>query len=114
MRYIKTIKDWLQDRVSLIVIVISVGIGIGIGMAIYETVEQPLVNTGAIVTWIGAIVGLAIMFRVYFKERSDEKKTPKLAFGEVYKRDDNTYFIDVGLISGQGRAQRCAGYITVE
>jgi hypothetical protein len=67
-----------------------------------------------IITWIGAIVGLAGMFRIYFKEKSEEKKTPKLAFGEAYKRDDNSYFIDVGLISGHGRAQRCVGYITVE
>jgi uncharacterized membrane protein YuzA (DUF378 family) len=114
VRYIRTIKNWLQDRVSLIVILISVGIGIGIGMAIYETIKQSLVNTGAIITWIGAIVGLAGMFRIYFKEKSEEKKTPKLAFGEAYKRDDNSYFIDVGLISGHGRAQRCVGYITVE
>jgi nicotinamide riboside transporter PnuC len=55
------------------------------GMAIYETIKQSLVNTGAIITWIGAIVGLAGMFRIYFKEKSEEKKTPKLAFGEGYK-----------------------------
>jgi hypothetical protein len=114
MRYIRTFKNWYQDRLSLIVILISLGIGIGIGLAIYETIKQSLINTGAIITWIGAIVGLAGMFKAYFKEKSEEKKTPKLAFGEAYKRDDNTYFIDVGLISGQGRAQRCAGYITVE
>jgi hypothetical protein len=29
------------------------------------------------------------MFRAYFKEKSDEKKPPKLAFGEPYKRNDN-------------------------
>lgn len=68
----------------------------------------------AIIAWIGTIVGIVGMFRAYFREKSEEKKTPKLAFGEPYKRNDNSYFIDVRLIGGQGHAHRCVGFLTVE
>lgn len=114
MRYTRTIKKWLQDRISLIIIFISLGIGFGAGLATYQTIEHQLVSTGAIITWIGAFVGIAGMFRVYFKEKQEEKKTPILAMGKPYRRDDGSYFLDVKFVGGQGHAQRCVGHITVE
>jgi hypothetical protein len=109
-----TIKRWFQDRISLIVILISLGIGFGIGLATYEIVKQSLVNIGATITLIGAFVGITGMFRIYFKDKREEKKTPLLAMGEPYRRDDGSYFVDVRMVGGQGYAQRCVGHITVE
>jgi hypothetical protein len=114
VRYTKTIRRWLQDKISIVIIFISIGIGFGIGLTTYESIKQSAINAGAIITWIGAIVGFVGMFNAYFKDKREEKKTPKLAFGELYKRDDNSYFIDVILKSGQGRAQFSTGFITVK
>jgi hypothetical protein len=85
------------------------------GLAFLQSIQSTLEALGiAIITWIGTIVGIAGMFRAYIKEKSEEKKTPKLAFGKPYRRNDNSYFVDVRLIGGQGHAQRCVGYVTVE
>ena len=60
------------------------------------------------------MIGVFGMFNSYFKDKREEKKTPKLAFGKSYRRNDNSYFVDVKLMGGLGHAQNCVGYITVE
>jgi hypothetical protein len=113
--YIKTFKNWFQDTKSVIIIVISFVIGLGIGLAILQSIQATLESLGiAVLAWIGSLIGVLGMFNSFFKDRREEKKTPKLAFGEPYRRQDNSYFIDVALKSGQGHAQRCVGYVTVE
>jgi hypothetical protein len=115
VRYIGKIKHWLLDTKTVIIIVISFVIGLGIGLAILQSILAPLQSIGIVVaTWIGSLIGVSGMFNAYFKDKREEKKTPKLAFGEPYKRNHNSYFINVRLIGGQGHAQRCVGYITVE
>jgi uncharacterized membrane protein YuzA (DUF378 family) len=114
VRYIRTIKKWLQDNTSLIVILISLGIGFGIGLATYDVARQSFVNIGAMISVISALVGIGGMFRLYFKDKREEKKTPVLVLGEPYRRDDGSYFLNVRKARGQGAAQRCVGFITVE
>ena len=121
MRYTKTkhslstIKNWLQDTKTVITIVISFVVGLGIGLAILQSIQASLESLGIVAaTWIGSLIGVFGMFNAYFKDKREEKKTPKVAFGEPYKRNDSSYFVDVRLIGGQGHAQRCVGYITVE
>jgi hypothetical protein len=115
LRYVRALKNWFQDTKSVIIIIISFLIGLGVGLAILQSIQAKLESLGIVaLAWIGSLIGIFGMFKSFFKDKREEKKTPKLAFGEPYRRQDNSYFIDVALKSGQGHAQRCVGYVTVE
>jgi hypothetical protein len=112
---LSTIKSWLQDTKTVIIIIISFVVGLGIGLAILQSIQASLESLGIVVaTWIGSLIGVFGMFNAYFKDKREEKKTPKLAIGEPYRRNDGSYFVDVRLVGGQGHAQRSVGHITVE
>jgi hypothetical protein len=75
-------------------------IGLGIGLAVLQSIQATLESLGiAVLAWIGSLIGVFGMFNSYFKDRREEKKTPKLALGEPYRRQDNSYFVDVALKS---------------
>jgi hypothetical protein len=115
LRYVRAFKNSFQDTKSAIIIIISFLIGLGIGLAILQSIQATLESLGiAALAWIGSFIGIFGMFNSFFRDKREEKKTPKLAFRETYKRQDNSYFIDVALKGGQGHAQRCVGHITVE
>ncbi len=111
----ETIRRLVSEHKVSYYYIVSFLIGLGIGLVILQSIQTTLESLGiAALAWIGSLIGIFGMFNSYFKDRREENKTPRLAFREPYRRQDNSYFIDVALKSGQGHAQRCVGQITVE
>ena len=97
------------------IILISLAIGYRIGMALSQTITQPLTNIGVtVIAWIGSLVGITGLFRAYFKEKNEEKRRPRLAFGEYYRRSDNSYFVNISIEGRTRTAEQSVGFITVE
>lgn len=109
---IRRFLNWLRGEISIILI--SIAIGMGIGASLSQIIIQPLTNIGVtIIALIGSSVGIAGLFRAYFRERNEERRRPRLAFGEYYRHSDDSYYVDLILNGGQGQAQRVTGFITV-
>jgi len=68
----------------------------------------------AILTWLGTGADFLGLLREWYREKKEAERIPTLEVGKIYKNTDNAYFLTLKKVKGEGLAEGCSAYLTVQ
>ena len=68
----------------------------------------------AFLTWLGTGANFIGLIRDWYKDKKEAERIPTLEVGEVYKAEDNTYYLNFKKTKVEGTVEKCAGFLTVK
>jgi len=68
----------------------------------------------AFLTWLGTGADFVGLLRDWYREKKETERTPTLEVGKIYKNSEDAYFLTLKKIKGEGLAEGCSGYLTVQ
>jgi hypothetical protein len=119
--------DWrLHGLLYGLLIAIGVAGGFYFATALQKQIEA-LIGAAVVIgflTWLGSGADLLGLLREWFKEKREEERIPQLVFDGFTRSDElfmsgatelhkYTYFVRVRKTAGDGYAEQCEGFLTV-
>jgi hypothetical protein len=101
---------------SLSMIVVGFTGGFFLATALQEQIEV-LIGAAiilAFLTWLGTGADFLGLLREWYREKKDAERTPTLEAGKIYKNLEDVYFLTLKKVKGEGLAEGCAAYLTVQ
>lgn len=68
----------------------------------------------AFLTWLGSGAELLGLLRDWYRQKTEEEKTPILKFAGLFKNEEPAYFVKVEMTKGEGKAEACEGFLFIE